>query len=192
MTHRKAVRITGAIRHPHALAAGAIPPRDPGVRRTEPPRAVVLGEAGELGGWSECRLVKKGIALPDDCTANTTRLRKPWRITSEHTSASAIPCPAKKQNTRSLGGASAYRQTVRISVDQTACPAILHLSMLMEPPKLRVAARTEVQCRSLTIPLGLHRPRGVGDVPPQRALVRGENPASPLAMSRHARSLVSS
>ena len=47
---------------------------------TEPPRAVVVGEAGELGGWSGRRLVRKGIALPDDCTANTTRLRKPWRI----------------------------------------------------------------------------------------------------------------
>lgn len=124
------------------------------------------------------------------CTASTTR---PWRIRSVHTSASAIPCPAKKQGARSLGGASAYRQTVRISVDQTACPAILHLSMLMEPPKLRVAARTEEgKCLRLTIPSACTGLRGLGDVPPQRALVRGENPASPRAMSRHARSLVSS
>ena len=76
----------------HALAAGPIPPRDPVIRRTEPPRAVVLGEAGEQGGWSGRRLVRKGIALPDDCTAKTTTLRKPWRIRSVHTSASAIPC----------------------------------------------------------------------------------------------------
>lgn len=60
----------------------------------------------------------------------------------------SLPC---RQGARRLGGIFAFRQTVLIPEDQPACPAVPHLSTLMEA-SLHAAARYSMGIFALAIP----------------------------------------